>query len=389
MDQLRQQLQKALQAKQGAAANSESLEGSPDRRLGGASMTPAVQSSPPAAPPKSMPRITKIPGAGDNNLSIHIQDADIRDVLELLSEQGSLNILPSPNVLGKVSASLNGVSLDTALAAILRSTGYMAKHDGKFIYVGTPEDFKQMDQFADNIGTRVYHLNYVRADDIKNLVTPLLTPTVGSISVTAPANEGIASDSSKAGGNQFAGGEAILVHDFVAVLDQIEQVISDVDRKPAQVAIEAMILKVTLDDNYSFGVDFAFLRNNPNVKLFTGSPLPSLGGIKPDGGLQFGYLDSSTAAFVSALETIGDTNVIASPRLMVIDKARAEILIGNQDGYVNSTITETSTAQNVQFLETGAQLRLRPFISSDGLVRMEVHPELSTGKVEVPAGRSH
>src|SRR5262249_8251084 len=145
-------------------------------------------------------------GAGENNLAIHIQDADIRDVLELLSEQGSLNILPSPNVIGKVSASLNGVNLDTALAAILRSTGYVAKHDGKFIYVGKPDDFKLMDQFADTLGTRVYHLNYVRADDIKNLVTPLLTPSVGSISVTAPSNEGIASDSSKAGGNQFAGG---------------------------------------------------------------------------------------------------------------------------------------------------------------------------------------
>ncbi len=28
-----------------------------------------------------------MPGEGDNNLSIHIQDSDLRDVLELLSEQ--------------------------------------------------------------------------------------------------------------------------------------------------------------------------------------------------------------------------------------------------------------------------------------------------------------
>ena len=71
---------------------------------------------------------------------------------------------------------------------------------------------------------------------------------------------------------------------------------------------------------------------------------------------------------------------------MVLDKARAEIQIGQQLGYVNTTITETSSAQNVQFLEVGAQLRLRPFISSDGLVRMEVHPELSTGQVKVEQG---
>ena len=59
------------------------------------------------------------------------------------------------------------------------------------------------------------------------------------------------------------------------------------------------------------------------------------------------------------------------------------ILIGSQLGYISSTVTETSTAQSVQFLEVGTQLRLRPFISTDGTIRMEIHPELSTGSVEV------
>jgi type IV pilus assembly protein PilQ len=47
------------------------------------------------------------------------------------------------------------------------------------------------------------------------------------------------------------------------------------------------------------------------------------------------------------------------------------------------TQTQTSTVQSVDFLETGTQLRLRPFISRDGLIRMEVHPEESTGSVAV------
>ena len=391
MEQLRQQLQRAMSNGNSPQLNVNAPPNSAGTNSAGAAgSSPSSNELPPgnsaAAPPKSKPRITRIPGEGDNNLAIHIQDSDLRDVLQLLSEQGGLNILPSPSVQGKVSASLTGVDVDTALAAILRSTGFIAKHDGKFIYVGTPQDFKTMDQSQDRIGTRVYHLNYVRASDINSLVTPLLTPGVGTISVTAPANEGIAADSSKVGGDQYAGGDSVLVHDYVCILDQIEQVIAEIDRKPAQVAIEAMILKVTLDDKNSFGIDFAFLRDNPHVHLFTGSPLNDLASLKPNGGLQFGFLDGSTAAFLSALETIGDTNIIASPHLMVIDKARAEILIGNQDGYVNSTITETSTAQNVQFLETGAQLRLRPFISNDGMVRMEVHPELSTGNVEVTTG---
>ncbi len=393
MQLLRKELEKAVQKQNDSnssgppAPGDNAQNGGSNRDRGGPPGSGGSNAAGPAkrAEPKSKPRIARIPGEGDNNLAIHIQDSDLRDVLELLSEQGGLNILPSPNVQGTVSASLNGVDIDTALDAILRSTGFIAHRDGKFIYVGTPADFKVMEQSLDKVATRVYRLNYTRASDIQALVTPLLTAGIGSISVTAPSDEGIGSDSNKDGGNRFAGGDSILVRDYVAVLDQIDQVIAEIDRKPAQVAIEAMILRVTLDDKYSFGVDFELLRNN--LRFSTGSPLSTLKDFDvTSGGLKFAYLDGSTGAFVSALETIGDTDVIASPKVMVIDKARAEIQIGQQLGYVNTTITETSTAQNVQFLEVGAQLRLRPFISSDGLVRMEVHPELSTGQVKVQEG---
>ena len=68
---------------------------------------------------------------------------------------------------------------------------------------------------------------------------------------------------------------------------------------------------------------------------------------------------------------------------MVLNKQRTEILIGDKKGYISTTVTETSSTQTVDFLQTGVQLRLRPFVSRDGLIRMEVHPELSDGNVTV------
>ncbi|MHB8903098.1 MAG: type II secretion system protein GspD, partial [Thermoguttaceae bacterium] len=100
-------------------------------------------------------------------------------------------------------------------------------------------------------------------------------------------------------------------------------------------------------------------------------------------GVQLAFLDSNLGAFINALESIQDTNVIATPRVLVLNKHRAEVQIGKSDGYVNSTVTETSTSQSVAFLDTGTILRIRPFISPDGLIRMELHPELSTGNVEI------
>jgi type IV pilus assembly protein PilQ len=227
----------------------------------------------------------------------------------------------------------------------------------------------------------------VRATDLQALITPLLTQGVGTVSVTPPTEIGIPADNSKAGGDTFAGGEAILVRDYETVLAQVDQVVAEIDRRPMQVAIEAMILSVKLDDQNSFGINFQALRDNAHIKLTSGTPPTSLGGIDTsNGGLNFAFLDSSLSLFLEALESVGDTNVIATPRLTCVNKHRAEILIGSQLGYVNSTVTETSTAQNVNFLEVGAQLRLRPFISSDGLIRMEVHPELSTGQVKLQGG---
>ena len=121
----------------------------------------------------SQPRI--IPDEGDDKLTIVIQDSDIREVLEMLSEHGQLNILPSQNVQGQVSASLTKVDVRTALAAILRSTGFVMQEEDGFIYVGTPSDMQSMDRLSDQLGTRIYKLKYIRAEDVQKLITPMLS----------------------------------------------------------------------------------------------------------------------------------------------------------------------------------------------------------------------
>jgi len=325
-----------------------------------------------------------VPGEGDDDLSMQVPDNDIREVLDALSIQGNLNILATESVQGKVSASLTGVDVNSALDAILKSTGYVAKRDGDFIYVGKPEDFDDLERALDTVRTCVYRPNYVTAAELQALIEPLVTTGTGVVAVSSPAEVGIGADATNAGGDGFAGGEVVVVRDYEAVLAEIDQVVAEIDVRPMQVAIEAMILSVTLDDKNDFGVSFELLRDKDHLRVGWGEPLEALSKLEfKTGGLKFGFLDSSLGVFLDALESIGDTNVIATPRLMVVNKHRAEILIGEELGYVSTTMTETSTSQSVEFLEVGTQLRLRPFISSDGLIRMEIHPELSTGSVKV------
>lgn len=349
---------------------------------------PPAETAPPPAPSDEPVEAAVIQnGVSDGKLVIDTRDSDIREVLKLLGEAGGYNILASKNVSGQVTASLSDVSVDEALTAILNSTGYTARREGKFIYVGQPADLAQMDQVRDEIGTRIYRPNYVAAAELEKLITPLLTREIGKATISSPAETGIANDSSKAGGDSFGGAEVVIVRDYLSVLAQVDQIVADVDRRPKQVAIEAMILSVKLDNKNEFGVDFSLLRNASSASLGAGAPLAALANMDfSEGGFKFGFLDGGVGAFIEALETVGETSVVAAPRLMCLNKQRAEILIGAQLGYVSTTVTETAATQSIEFLEVGAQLRLRPFISDDGVIRMEVHPELSTGVVKVEEG---
>lgn len=325
---------------------------------------------------------------GDDSLSISIQNTDLRAVLETISRETGLNIIASKNVAGTVTANLNNVDIETALTAILKSTGYVAAREGNIIYVGAPTDLALMAQSQERIETRIYRPNYVKAADLQALFAPLIS-TDGKLTVTSPAQVDIPADQTKTGGNNFAGAEAIIVRDYETVLAQLDEIFAEVDAKPSQVAIEAMILSVKLSDTYRFGVNFSALRDRANTRVVSGTPGTSLGSVNvTDGGLQFGFLDASLGMFIDCLEEIGDTNVIASPRLTCLNKQRAEIQIGEELGYVSTTVTESSSTQSINFLSVGTLLRMRPFIGSDGLIRLEVHPELSTGSVDVQQGLS-
>jgi len=314
------------------------------------------------------------------------RESDIREVLKLMSEASGLNILTSPNVQGTVSASLQGVDVETALEAILKSSGFVALREGDFVFVGTPQDLDDMEQKQGRVTTRIYRPNFVTSEELQALLTPLLSEGVGTIVVTTAAEEGIKSDTANAGGDSFAGSEVLLVRDYEHTLDHIDEIVAEVDKRPREVVIEAMILSVKLDDRNELGVDFELLRNRNSIRVVSGLSLNSLATADFTEGLKIGFLDGSTFAFLQALETIGDTHVVATPRVMCLNKQRAEIHIGSELGYVSTTVTETAAMQSVEFLEVGTHLVIRPFISSDGMVRMEVHPELSTGSVRVEQG---
>ncbi|MAI66566.1 MAG: hypothetical protein CMJ26_01645, partial [Phycisphaerae bacterium] len=105
-------------------------------------------------------------------------------------------------------------------------------------------------------------------------------------------------------------------------------------------------------------------------------------------GLKAGIIKDHVGAFLKVLDQVVDTTVMARPRITCLNRQRAEVLIGTRIGYLSSTQTDTSTTQTVEFLDTGIQLVFRPFISPDGMIRMEMHPNVSSATLRPDAGQS-
>ena len=349
---------------------------------------------------------------GDSNINIDsfgkvdlaVKDLEIAKVLQLLSIQSQKNIVTSRNVSGTVSADLYGVTFHEAMSAILEPNGFGYEEKGNFIYVYTAEELKERKDAARSVKTKIIRLNYLNGDDAKGIAEAMLSDA-GTVTFSSGVDDGFLPSESSAGGNDFALSDAVIIRDYEENIVAIESLIAELDIRPRQVLIEATILQAQLTEKNAFGVDFAVFSNlnafdfaNPlnavgNLINGGGPAGDSGGGVQSTvgntsgpGGVKVGYVGSDAAVFVRALDSVTDTTVVAKPNILVLNRMKADLLVGQRLGYLSTTVTDTSNTQTVEFLDVGTQLTVRPFISNEGTIRLELRPAISDGTVREQAG---
>ncbi len=343
------------------------------------------------------PDITVSP---QGRVEMHVRELDLASVLQMLSMRSQRNIVASQSASGTVTANLYEVTFEEALTAILASNNCVWREEGNFIFVYTREEVKEMEAAARGVVLRLFRLHYARAADVQPMVDSLRSE-VGKISVTPQAEGGVGSNAEEAGGDALSIEDCLLVVDYSENVEAIAKLIAEIDVRPKQVLIEATILRAQLNEDNALGIDFDLVggidfegltATSTGIRDITTGDLPraEMGGttysaetdfrnVVPAGGFTFGIIKNSVAAFIRALEQVTDTTVLANPKVLALNKQRGEVIVGRRDGYLTTTVTETAAVQSVEFLETGTQLIFRPFIGDDGYVRMEIHPEDSTG----------
>ncbi len=341
-------------------------------------------------------------------VDLHVKDLEVSRVLQLLSIQSQRNIIASRNVAGSISADLYDVDFYEALDAILHTNGFGYHEKGNLIFVYTTSELEAIQEAERKMAHRVVRLSYITASDASTFVTPLLSAD-GSITVSGETTPGFAPSIADGGANSFANTDTLIIHDYPEIIDEIVEVIKDLDQRPKQVLVEATILQARLSEDNAFGVDLSILADFA-INTFTdplgvvdemlGSvikPTEAAGGLQTTvgntgpastSGAKIGIVTHNVAAFIKALDQVTDTTVMANPKLLVLNRQRADLLVGEKLGYISTTATDTSTTQTVEFLEIGTQLTFRPFVSDDGFIRLELKPSISDGTTRETASGS-
>ena len=180
----------------------------------------------------------------------------------------------------------------------------------------------------------------------------------------------------------------------------VKALLNRIDTTPSQVLLQVLIVEVALTKSTQFGVRFNSLNKGSKILSEVGT---NYEGLDPKATNNYGFTAAianpnnpdEQFAFVKALATRSKVNVISSPQVMVESHAEAKISVGDKVPIVQSEVTNTQSVQpedstalvrNIQYIDTGVILAIKPTITKGGLIRVELEQTVSLATTTKSSG---
>ncbi len=296
------------------------------------------------------------------HISMTMKDADLADVMDMISREQRVNIFVSTDSNEEVSFSLYDMTLPDAIRAIANAAGLAVEHyDGNYFIIDRDEAGKYAPDALTQV--RSFELQYVRVDEMQSLLEPYLSD-YGEITIFTEKN-------------------IFLVEDTPAFLRRTAELVRQIDKQPTQILIEAKILEVTLTDEDSSGLDWTkFFSSDGGTGEFGGQGLNNAA----SPGLFFTYTNDNITLALDALTAQGRVRTLSSPKLLAVEDQESSVIVGDRRGYSVVTTVNQVTTESIEFLESGVILRVTPWVDATGKVLLDIHPEVSTGVIDPLTG---
>lgn len=212
--------------------------------------------------------------------------------------------------------------------------------------------------------SRVYKISYAKAEDLAKTIAPLLTKDLGNLQYDTRSN-------------------TIIVTDIAPKITEISTVVTALDKNEKEVLIEAKIVQIELRDDMEMGINWETVLPNTQHRVVNLKSEFGIANVNPVGMSTIGTLDRDGYTVVmKMIATLGKSRLLSNPRIAVVNNQEARILVGTQTPYVTDSTTTpaagpTTTAETVNFVDTGVKLHVTPTIHEDGFITMKIKPEVS------------
>jgi len=270
------------------------------------------------------------------------------------------------------------------------------EESGTVILMDTKESLDKMEEVMSSMEggapLEVFTLQYAKAKEVEEqLKKQLDVKKAGTVTADERSNQ-------------------VIVQTLPKRMDDVREIIRQLDKKTKEVLIEARIIKVDLNKNVKFGISWEglfqklsstgiqFISSHPyDVLSRTGqSAIDNYTTIPPEetptpstkstwtGQVYFGQVGGTNQweALLNFLQTYGDTKILSSPKLAVINNQEAKIHIGTREVYVTTTTAQaqatTTVSEEVHFIDVGIKLAVTPIINEKGFVTLNIKPEISS-----------
>jgi len=171
----------------------------------------------------------------------------------------------------------------------------------------------------------------------------------------------------------------------------IKRALEQLDRPPLQVAIEATIAEVTLNDNLQYGVQFFVKSSNVGAPPNTGSAVNTavnaatnvlINRVLPGFNFLMGT-EAQPQLIINALHAVTDVKILSNPSLVVVDNQPAILQVGDQIPVTTQSAQSViapgaPVVSNIDYRNTGIILRVAPRINANGNVLLNIEQEISS-----------
>ncbi|MEN9481663.1 MAG: hypothetical protein RLZZ298_3058 [Pseudomonadota bacterium] len=293
-------------------------------------------------------------------LSIEFVDTSLKQVLEALARHSGLNFILDKDVPPGITINifLRQVSVENALDVMLTSNQLKKRIlNDTTVLIYPDTEAKQGDN--QELLVKSYFLANSEAKQVMSMLKTILKAK------TVFADDKL---------------NLVIVRDTPAMIQLVDQLVATQDVAEPEVMLEVEVLEVQRSRLLNLGVQF------PNQ--LTLSPLASNGvtltlqDLKSLNASGIGAALPSTV--INLQRQVGDTNLLANPRIRTHNREKAVIRIGDRVPVITTTATATGfVSENVQYIDVGLKLEVEPTISPNNEISIKLALEVSSVTKEI------